>query len=39
MRQGVEEGIETNVIINNRTGGNAPMIAQRVVEAFMEDTA
>jgi len=39
MRQGVEEGIETNVIINNRAGGNAPMIAQRVVEAFMEDTA
>ncbi|MEJ2587418.1 MAG: DUF72 domain-containing protein [Deltaproteobacteria bacterium] len=37
MRDGVEEGIETNVIINNRAGGNAPMIARKIAEAFFVD--
>lgn len=36
MREAAEKNIETNVVINNRSGGNAPMIAQKVVEEFLE---
>jgi hypothetical protein len=36
MRHGVSESVQTNVIINNRSGGNAPMIAQRVAERFLQ---
>ena len=32
MRLAVEEGVNANVIINNRSGGNAPMIARMVAE-------
>jgi uncharacterized protein YecE (DUF72 family) len=35
MRQAAEKGVFTNIIINNRAGGNAPIIAQRVVEQFL----
>lgn len=31
----VEQGVHANVIINNRAGGNAPIIAQKVAEKFM----
>ena len=34
MQEATENGIETNILINNRSGGNAPIIAQRVVEQF-----
>ncbi len=30
----VKEGAQANVIINNRAGGNAPLIAQKVAETF-----
>lgn len=33
---GIEKGIRVNVLINNRAGGNAPIIAQRVAEKFLE---
>ncbi len=33
---GVNRGIRMNVLINNRAGGNAPMIAQQVAERFLE---
>ena len=36
MREASEKSIETNVVINNRSGGNAPMIAQKVVEEFFD---
>ena len=34
MLEATEKGIETSVIINNRAGGNAPIIAQKVAEEF-----
>jgi uncharacterized protein YecE (DUF72 family) len=35
MKKGIEEDVETTVIINNRAGGNAPLIAERIAEEFM----
>ncbi len=35
MRQAVEQGITVNVIVNNRAGGNAPLIAQEIVRRFL----
>jgi hypothetical protein len=37
MRQATKEGFETSIIINNRSGGNAPIIAQRVAEQFFKN--
>lgn len=34
MRQGVDQGVTVNVIINNRAGGNAPLIAEMVAKKF-----
>jgi uncharacterized protein YecE (DUF72 family) len=36
MSAAIREGIRVNVIINNRAGGNAPRIAQKVSETFLE---
>jgi uncharacterized protein YecE (DUF72 family) len=36
MRSAIEESIETSILINNRAGGNAPIIAQRVAEEFLK---
>ena len=35
MGKGIKQGIKINVIINNRAGGNAPMIAQRIAKKFL----
>ena len=35
MGKGIKQGIKINVIINNRAGGNAPMIAQQVTKRFL----
>jgi hypothetical protein len=35
MRQAVEQGMAVNVIINNRAGGNAPLIARMIAEKFL----
>ena len=35
MLKGIKQGININVIINNRAGGNAPMIAQLVAKRFL----
>lgn len=37
MRDAAENGIETNILINNRAGGNSPIIAQKVAEEFFGD--
>jgi uncharacterized protein YecE (DUF72 family) len=36
MRVGVEEDVQTNVIVNNRAGGNAPLIARQIAMRFLE---
>lgn len=36
MLSGVQAGVQANVIINNRAGGNAPQIAQKVAAKFSE---
>jgi len=35
MRKGLKQGLKMIVIINNRAGGNAPMIAQHVAKRFL----
>ena len=37
MRDATENGIETNIMINNRSGGNAPIIAQKLAKEFLKD--
>jgi hypothetical protein len=34
--EGTRQGIHMNVIINNRAGGNAPMMAQEISRVFLE---
>ncbi|MGM0426141.1 MAG: DUF72 domain-containing protein [Thermodesulfobacteriota bacterium] len=36
MQKTIKEGIKTSILINNRAGGNAPIIAQRITEAFLD---
>lgn len=36
IRTAIQQGIHTNVIINNRAGGNAPLIARKISHRFME---
>mgnify|MGYP005848056389 FL=1 len=36
MRQAIEQGVEVNVIINNRAGGNAPVLAQLIARKFLD---
>ena len=35
LKEAVANGVEANVIINNRSGGNAPTIAQRLARQFL----
>ena len=35
MTRGIEDGVGMNVVVNNRAGGNAPMIAQKISERFL----
>jgi uncharacterized protein YecE (DUF72 family) len=37
MVEAIKQDVQANVIINNRAGGNAPLIAQKVAERFLED--
>ena len=39
MQIAVSGNIETTVIINNRAGGNAPLVARRIVEEFRKNLA
>jgi hypothetical protein len=36
MAEAIKQGVQANVIINNRAGGNAPLIAQKVAGKFLE---
>jgi len=36
MKTALEEGVQMNLIINNRAGGNAPLIARHIKEQFIE---
>jgi len=35
MRTAIEKGLGINAIINNRAGGNAPLIAQEIAKKFL----
>lgn len=35
MQKAAESDIQTSILINNRAGGNAPVIAQRIVEEYL----
>jgi len=36
MCAAIADGVQSNVIVNNRSGGNAPLIAQKIAEQFFE---
>ncbi len=36
MRVAVDHGLQTHIIINNRSGGNAPLIAQQIAKQFLD---
>ena len=36
MRKAITDSVETSILINNRAGGNAPLIAQKVAEEFLK---
>jgi len=38
MLEAVQQDVQVNVIVNNRAGGNAPLIAQKVAEKFVENS-
>ncbi len=35
IKRGIEEKVRINIIVNNRAGGNAPLIAQQVAREFL----
>jgi len=37
LKGGVGEGLLINLVINNRAGGNSPLIAQQMAEKFFGD--
>jgi hypothetical protein len=39
LRAGVERGVQMNLLINNRAGGNAPLIAERIAEEFLKENS
>jgi uncharacterized protein YecE (DUF72 family) len=39
MEQAVNQGVLANVIINNRAGGNAPLLAQLIAAKFLQKVA
>jgi hypothetical protein len=38
MRTAIEDGVQIKVIINNRAGGNAPLIAQKIAKQFLTES-
>jgi hypothetical protein len=35
MRRAITDSVETSILINNRAGGNAPIIGQKIAEQFL----
>ena len=35
VKTAIEKGVPVNLIVNNRAGGDAPLIAQEIAEKFM----
>jgi uncharacterized protein YecE (DUF72 family) len=35
MQRAIKDSVETSILINNRAGGNAPIIAQKIAEQFL----
>jgi uncharacterized protein YecE (DUF72 family) len=35
MQRAIEDSVETSILINNRAGGNAPIIAQKAAQQFL----
>ena len=38
MKKALQEDVKTSVLINNRAGGNAPLIARRIAEEYSQDS-
>jgi uncharacterized protein YecE (DUF72 family) len=36
MRRAIKDSVETSILVNNRAGGNAPLIAQKLAEQFLK---
>ena len=36
VNEAIKDKIQVNLIINNRAGGNAPLIARKIAEEFLE---
>jgi hypothetical protein len=34
IQTGLNQGIQTQVIVNNRSGGNAPLVARQIADSF-----
>ena len=39
MRRAIDQGKTANVLVNNRAGGNAPLIAQEIAKRFLPKSA
>ena len=39
MQRALGQGITVNILVNNRAGGNAPLIAQALAEKFISTIA
>jgi hypothetical protein len=37
VKEAIEDNIQVNLIINNRAGGNAPLIAQRIADRLWSE--
>ena len=37
-REAIEQGSRPNIVSNNRAGGNAPLIAQKVARSFVQSS-
>jgi hypothetical protein len=37
VNEAIKDKIQVNLIINNRAGGNAPLIAQKIADRFLSN--
>jgi hypothetical protein len=36
MQRAIAQGVRINIVINNRAGGNAPLVGQQIAERFLQ---